>query len=237
VVAEIDYCVKELGIRYIGFRDDVFGFGNDWIIRFCNLIIERRHRLLWSCMVHPLSFARDRDTVLSLLKRAGCDMLIFGLQSAHPLILKNIKRSPVEPAELALTVNAAKKLGISTVAEFIFGLPGETEDTIRASIDYAVRLRPHYAQFNALSVLDGSEIKDVFGDRPVCSLPEDRVRKWCAFASRRFYSNGGLLLQDIGHILHKNPAWFLKSAGYVPYLLGYLGFNRGRRTLTAGCDE
>lgn len=236
VVAEIDYCVKELGIRYIGFRDDVFGFGNDWVVSFCNLMTDRRYKVLWSCMVHPLSFVRDRGGIIGLLKKAGCDMLIFGLQSAHPEILKNIKRSAREPEELAQTVKAAKELGISTVVEFIFGLPGETEDTIRTSIDYVLRLKPHYAQFNALSVLEGSEIESVFGDNPVCGLSEERARKWCALASRRFYSSAGLLLQDVLHIINKNPAWFLKTARYVPYILGYLGFNKTRHNRKAGKD-
>lgn len=226
VISEIAYCVEELGIKYIGFRDDLFGFNYDWLNKFCNLLIKNRYNVLWSCMVHPFSFRKNRRETLMLLKRAGCDLLIFGLQSAHPEILKNIRRNPNEPEELSKTIKLAKSLGISTVAEFIFGLPGEAQETIKTSIDYALKIKPHYAQFNALSVLEGSQMERDFSNKKICEFSDEEIRKWCGYASRRFYSNIYILLQDMIHILKKNPLWFFRITRYFPYLSKYLGFNR-----------
>ncbi len=230
VMDEIAYCAERLGIRYIGFRDDLFGFNYDWLNEFCGLLTRNHYDVLWSCMVHPFSFRKDRSKTLELLKKAGCDLLIFGLQSAHPGILKNIRRNPQEPGELAETVKIAKALGISTVIEFIFGLPGETEESIKTSIGYVRKIRPHYAQFNALSVLEGSEIAREFSSQSVSQFTEEEVRSWCRYASRKFYADAGLLVQNAAHILKKNPLWFLRIARHSLYLSGYLGFSRIKQT-------
>ncbi|MBM3253043.1 MAG: radical SAM protein [Candidatus Omnitrophica bacterium] len=228
VIGEIAYCVEELGIRYIGFRDDLFGFNYEWLNDFCNLLIEKRYNVLWSCMVHPFSFRKGRKETLRLLKKASCDLLIFGLQSAHPQILKNIRRNPSEPEELSKTIKLAKSLGISTVAEFIFGLPAETSETINTSINYVLRIKPHYTQFNALSVLEGSQIERDFLNKDICQFSDDEIRKLCSYASRKFYGNPLVLLQDLIHILRKNPLWFFRIARYFLYLFKYLGFYKYR---------
>ncbi len=224
VISEIAYCAEELGIRYIGFRDDLFGFNYEWLNEFCNLLIKNRYNVIWSCMVHPFSFRKNRQEILKLLKKAGCDLLIFGLQSAHPQILKNIRRNRNEPEELSKTIKLAKSLGISTVAEFIFGLPGETSETINTSINYSLRIKPHYAQFNALSVLEGSQMEKDFLNKKICDFSDNEVRKWCSYASRRFYANIGIILQDAIHILKKNPLWFFRIIRYFLYVFSYLGF-------------
>lgn len=229
VISEIDYCVEKLGIRYIGFRDDLFGFNYDWVNEFCTLLIKKRHDILWSCMVHPFSFRQERYKLLKLLKKAGCDLLIFGLQSAHPQILKNIRRNPKEPIELLQTIKIAKSYDISTVVEFIFGLPGDTEETINTSINYALKIKPHYAQFNALSILEGSEMERQFRNGGVCKFSDDEIRIWCRYAGRRFYANSNIIMQDMIHILKKNPLWFFKISRYLPYLFKYLGFYKNNR--------
>ncbi|MFC1667387.1 B12-binding domain-containing radical SAM protein [Candidatus Omnitrophota bacterium] len=226
VIREMEYCIGNFGTRYIGFRDDTFGIDRKWLEKFCSLAMKLRPEVLWSAMVHPFSFRENKKETMKLLKDAGCDMLIFGLQSAHPGILKNIKRSPAEVEELTETVKLAKRYNISTVVEFIFGLPGETKETILTSIDYIIRTKPHYAQFNALSVLEGSQIEDEFRNGKICEFSKDEIKKWCAFASRRFYSSPFLIFQDFVHILFKNPRWFFKMARHSLYLLKYLGFRK-----------
>lgn len=233
VIEEIKYCIEKFGIKYIGFKDDMFGIDRKWLERFCELAMELRYRLFWSAMVHPFSFRENKAETMRLLKNAGCDMLIFGLQSAHSKILRNIRRSPSEPVELAETVGLAKKNNISTVVEFIFGLPGETEETMLASIDYILKVRPHYAQFNVLSVLEGSQIEEEFRNRKICKFSKDKIKNWCTFASRRFYSNPSLLSQDLVHALLKNPLWFFKIAGHSLYLLKYLGFRKNKKATTS----
>ncbi|MBI5624187.1 MAG: B12-binding domain-containing radical SAM protein [Elusimicrobia bacterium] len=228
VLAEVSSCVERFGTRYIGFKDDIFGWDQGWLAEFCASAARLRGMPRWSAMAHPLSFRKDKRHALEAMAGAGCDMLIFGLQSAHPDILAAIRRGAEEPEELRETVTLAKGLGITTVVEFIFGLPGDSPETMAASLDYVLRLKPHYAQFNALSLLEGSELGLRCEGRPATRMSDDEVRGWCAHASRSFYGHPGVLAQDFLHALRKNPAWFLRVAGHGAYVLRYLGFDRLR---------
>ena len=69
MLSEIDDAVEKYKIRYIAFQDDVFGISNDWIEEFCNKLIERRYRLKWMPILHPLSVRTDTEKMLSLMKK------------------------------------------------------------------------------------------------------------------------------------------------------------------------
>ena len=223
VIAEINQCIDKFGIKYIGFKDDIFGMDIEWLEKFCEMMKMLKYRILWSAMVHPFSFKQNKVKMIKLLRDSGCDMLIFGLQSAHPKILTNIKRSPLEPDELAETIELAKSNNISTTIEFILGLPEENKETITTTINYALKVKPHYARFNILSILEGSEIEREFKNNQVCKFSTQEIEDWCAYASRRFYLNVTLLMRNFMHIFFKNPSWFLKIAPRSFYLLKYFG--------------
>ena len=74
------------------------------------------------------------------MKEAGCRLLIVGYESGDPQILKNIKKgATIEMAE-RFTANC-KKLGLVVHGDFIVGLPGETRESIRKTIDFAKKPR------------------------------------------------------------------------------------------------
>jgi radical SAM superfamily enzyme YgiQ (UPF0313 family) len=155
-----------------------------------------------------------------MLKEAGCDILIFGLQSVDSDILRRIKRSPLEPEVVQENVAVAKRLGIQTIVEFIFGLPGETEATIKRAVAYALKVKPQYAAFYSLLRLEGSEIYEHFGDAErVCGMSGEKVDRWCSWALRRFYLSPGVLVPTAIHVLRNNPRWLIHG---VKYLRGML---------------
>ena len=73
------------------------------------------------------------------LKEAGCRLLIVGYESGDPQILKNIKEGATIERALKFTENC-KKLGLVIHGNFIVGLPGETKEALRRTIDFANRL-------------------------------------------------------------------------------------------------
>ena len=73
------------------------------------------------------------------MKEAGCRLLIVGYESGDQQILKNIKKGATIEMAQRFTANC-KKLGLMIHGDFIVGLPGETRDSIRKTIDFAKRL-------------------------------------------------------------------------------------------------
>jgi len=84
--------------------------------------------------------------MLSIMKKAGCTGIAFGVESGVQKILnkcgKGTKLSQIEKAFALM-----KEAGIDSLAHFVLGLPGETKTTIKKTVKFAKKLDPDYVQF------------------------------------------------------------------------------------------
>src|SRR6202142_4674741 len=90
------------------------------------------------------------------MKEAGCRLLIVGYESGEQQILKNIKKGATVDMALRFTDNC-KKLGLIVHGDFIIGLPGESRESIRKTIDFAKRLDTETIQVSLGHAFPGTE--------------------------------------------------------------------------------
>lgn len=156
VVSEIKYLVENFSIREIHFADDNLTFNREHIEKICNLIIKNNLNIVWAC---PNGIRADKvdEDLIKLMKRSGCYYFAYGIESANPQILKNIKKSETIQT-IENSINLANKNGISCQGFFIFGLPGETTETIENTINFAVNSNLNRAYFQILNVVPGCEL-------------------------------------------------------------------------------
>lgn len=158
VVEEIEYLIKNFKIKEVHFEDDNLTFNADHVENICRLLIEKKIRINWAC---PNGIRADKinPEIIQLMKDSGCYYFAYGIESANAQILKNIKKKEsIESIENAIEM--ADRAGISTQGFFIFGLPGETRETIEENINFALKSKLSRAQFIILDVLPGSELWD-----------------------------------------------------------------------------
>ncbi len=92
------------------------------------------------------------------MKEAGCHTIIFGLETANNDVLEGYGKSvPKEASEDVLL--ACSKLGIRTLGTFILGLPGEDEDAVRRTIQWARELPLDFATFNVATPRMGTALR------------------------------------------------------------------------------
>jgi len=223
VLAEIDAAVHAYNVKYIAFQDDVFGITNPWIEEFCTKLMKRQYRIRWMVILHPFSIGQDQERILRLMKRAGCDTLSFGLQSADAATLRGINRSPAEPARLKSILATAKRLGLVTVVGYIFGLPGDTRKSIQKTLDYALHCGATLSNFYVLSILRGSEMERMYGTGNVSNLPRDEIVKLTKQASKTFYTYPETIWNILLFIL-KNPGWLFYVVLRFRAVLSRIGF-------------
>ena len=210
VIEEIDELVRKYGVKFISFQDDIFGFNDDWLREFSGLLVGRKYNLNWMCILHPLSFRKKRNEMLDLLRAAGCNTISLGVQSADKNLLEGIRRRESELNSAIDLVKASKKRGMLTAISFILGLPGETKETINKTIDFAVKCKPHHAEFYSFAVLKGSEIDTKYKNKTITSLRKKEVSDFARYAMRKFYSNPMIIWQNIYYILRYSPIWPFK---------------------------
>jgi radical SAM superfamily enzyme YgiQ (UPF0313 family) len=90
---------------------------------------------------------------------AGARLFIVGYESGDPQILKNIKKGATVEQARAFTKNC-KKVGIRIHGDFIIGLPGETRETIKKTIDFARELDVETIQVSIAHAYAGTELYD-----------------------------------------------------------------------------
>lgn len=154
IAGEIRLLNERYGIKEIMFYDDTFTFFEKEVRELCRILIEEGPKVDWSCFTRV---DRVDEEMLRLMKRSGCHLILFGVESSDPQILKNIRKGIVlEDAKKA--VKLARKVGIRTRASFMFGNPGETKETVEATIRFAKELDPDQVQFNLTTAYPGTEL-------------------------------------------------------------------------------
>lgn len=162
VVAEIEYLVENFGVKEIHFEDDNLTLNRDHVVKICNLIIDKNLKISWAT---PNGVRADRvdEELLKLMKEAGLYYIVFGIESGNQEILDRINKKETL-VDIEKAVKLAHKLGIMTQGFFIFGLPGETEETIKNSIKFAKKIPLDRAQFLLLDLLPGSALWEEYQD-------------------------------------------------------------------------
>jgi len=135
VLAELEQLVA-LGVRKIHMYTDLFTVNREHVLGICEGILERQLPIKWTCNSR-VDFV-DLE-LLQSMRRAGCWMISWGIESGEPEMLKRMHKGiTLEKVEQAL--RWSKEAGIMNWGYFIIGLPGETEASIRKTIDFSKRL-------------------------------------------------------------------------------------------------
>ena len=138
------WALHRLGIHNIHMYADLFTVNREQVVGLCQLILREGLEIRWTCNSR-VDYVDEE--MLRLMSQAGCWLISWGIESGSPDILKRIHKGyRFEQAEQALRM--AKRAGIKNWGYFIIGLPGETEETVRQTIDYAKRLPLDLALFH-----------------------------------------------------------------------------------------
>ena len=151
IMEELWY-LKKLGIHNIHMYADLFTVNRDQVVELCKMIIEENIGIKWTCNSR-VDFVDEE--MLVLMGKAGCRLISWGIESGNEQILKHARKGAYpDKAERAL--RWAKQAGIMNWGYFIIGLPGETEETIRQTIDFAKKLPLDIALFHVAAPYPGT---------------------------------------------------------------------------------
>lgn len=226
VIKEIRHAVYNLHIKSIEFIDDVFAVEFNWLKEFCEQLENEKFNLSWSCYLHPLSFRGQREEAFLIMKRSGCKMISFGAQSCDIGILRQVNRSPAEPEELKKAIYCAKSMGITTVACFIVGLPGETRDTVQRNFNFCLQTKPHLVFFNPLDVIPFSDLDSRYKGKAISVLAQKEIFTLCTKYTKKYYFRPNIAVRILKDIWVKNPLRLIKFITKFSYLVRKMDYSR-----------
>ncbi len=144
--------LKELGIHNIHMYADLFTVNREQVMELCELMISENINIRWTCNSR-VDYVDEE--MLRVMGKAGNYLISWGIESGNEQILKHARKGAYpDKAERAL--RWAKEAGIKNWGYFIIGLPGETVETIRQTIDFAKKLPLDIALFHVAAPYPGT---------------------------------------------------------------------------------
>jgi radical SAM superfamily enzyme YgiQ (UPF0313 family) len=146
------HILNKLGVYNIHMYADLFTVNRDQVIELCNLLIDSDTKITWT--------ANSRvdyvdEEMLKLMGQAGCMMISWGIESGNEMILKKAHKG-YRMEQAAQALKWAHKAGIKNWGYFIIGLPGETVDTIKQTIEFSKKIPLDIALFHVAAPYPGT---------------------------------------------------------------------------------
>lgn len=149
VERELDSMVARGGVKNVVFIDDTFNVPLRRFKELCRRLIARRYPFRW------YSYFRCNNSdeeAVDLLAESGCAGVFLGFESGAQSILDAMNKA-AKVAQYRAGVEALRRRGVLTFGSFIFGFPGETDATVRETIDFIrsigldyYRIQPWYCE-------------------------------------------------------------------------------------------
>jgi len=204
--------VNTLGIREIKFYDCSLPTKRNFAIELSENMLKEGLRFTWHCNARADRIDKE---LLKVMKRAGCHTISIGCESANDEILRNMRKNEtVEQIESA--VRLVKESGMRVLMYFTFGLPGETEETMKKTYEFVRRLMPDYVTFGIVVPAPGTPFymelkergylvpKELHWQDPTAlpsfnypHLSRERIYEFARESYRRYYFSAPYILKRL----------------------------------------
>ncbi len=161
----IEKMVNGQGRRFITVKDETFTFNRKRVLKICDGIVKRGLNFLWSCDTRADTL---NEEVLFAMRKAGCQRISLGVESASPEILKTINKR-MGPEKVVAATDMAKKFGFQIRYYMMAGNRGETARTMRESIDFLHVAKPNQFLFSFLTLYPGTKDFEIDESRGLSS--------------------------------------------------------------------
>jgi radical SAM superfamily enzyme YgiQ (UPF0313 family) len=196
VAAEVEWLLKRYQPDMLWYADDVFTIHPSWILRFAELMGQRRLRVPFECITRA---DRLNPQLADALAELGCFRVWIGSESGSQRILDAMERG-VRVEQVREAIGLCRQRGIQTGMFLMWGYEGEDIQDIEATVAHVVAAQPDVFLTTVAYPIKGTPYYDDVAARLV--LPEpwrqstDRDYRIAGRHSRRFYEFADLWLRS-----------------------------------------
>lgn len=143
--------------NHVFFYDDNLAADRRWFRRFLKRLVADKTRFQWSAQVR-IDVARDRE-LLELMSATRCETLFVGVESLNPRTLLSMNKKQTAD-EIESAMRKFREHGLGVHGMFVLGTDSDTPESIRQTVDFAIRAGFSSAQFLILAPLPGTPVWD-----------------------------------------------------------------------------
>ncbi len=156
VVDEIEYCLKlfpQLKKGEFFFEDDTFTVNKERALNICEEILHRGLKIIWSANARPDIYDSG---LFKRMKQAGCRELLVGFESGDQLVLDRMQKG-LKIEDSVEFMKVTHESGLQVHGCFVFGMPGETRESMERTLRFAMKLNLTTIQFAGAVPYPGTE--------------------------------------------------------------------------------
>jgi len=154
IIAEIEEILNKYGVRNFYFIDDLFTIDVRRLDVILDYFIDSGLDIRWQCLARV---DRVNPPLLEKMYRAGCRQIHYGVESGNPEVLKRTAKH-IDLKQVHRAVQWTEEAGIASKGYFILGLPGDNEQTIQETIEFAASLPLTEAMFSIATAMPGTKL-------------------------------------------------------------------------------
>ncbi len=144
-----------LGVETLRISDEMFFLDKRYYVPLLEGLIARGHNFrMWS-------YSRV-DTVrrefLELFRRAGVGWLALGVEAGNQIVRQEVSKGSFKEVNIREVVRETRSFGINVIANYIFGFPNDTLETMTQTLDLAMELNTEMANMYPCMALPGSPL-------------------------------------------------------------------------------
>lgn len=157
VVDELEIIHNKYKVDYVGVTDCNFTTHKKRVIEICKEIINRKIDIVWAA---ESRVDRADKEMLKWMKKAGCHIILYGVESGSSLILKTINKNITVPQIIEAFKNT-KETGISARASLMVGNPNESEKTVNETINLIKTIKPDNIAIHITSIYPATSLYEL----------------------------------------------------------------------------
>jgi len=179
VVDEIEYLYLEYGVKTFKIIDEMFVLKKSHYMKICALLAEKHFANELNIWAYARVDTVKSDT-LPLMRKAGIRWLALGIESADETVRDGANKS-LNSQDIVDIVKEIQAADINVIGNFIFGLPSDSVDSMRQTLDLAKQLKCDFVNLYSAMAYPGSKLyEDAIADK--VKLPS----KWSGFSQHSY---------------------------------------------------
>jgi radical SAM superfamily enzyme YgiQ (UPF0313 family) len=209
IIRELKYMKKKFNLQSFLIFDDTFTMDRKHVIEFCKNLMNENLIFSWSCCTRVDKIDLE---LLTIMKKAGCVDMAFGVESGSQKILDNCNKG-IKVEQIIKAAELCRKVGIRFYCMIILGLPGEDDETIKETEILIKKIRPYYVQFCFAVPFPNTELYSYYNSRNLI-----RTKDWeeyCPLNPNPICRSENLSYEELKMYRKKLYKTFLLDLGFI----------------------
>lgn len=181
VLGQLDTLVNRYGVKNINLHDELFIFQHDHYYQIAAGILERGYQLNIASFARVDVLDKISSEELAFLKLAGFNWFKLGIETCNEEIIRKNMKGTFTKEVIRRVVKKVHDAGINLCANFMFGLPGDTLESMQENLEFALELNCAFPSFFCTMAIPGSELYQIALENGT-PLPET----WLGYASQGY---------------------------------------------------